>query len=98
MRKINFYPCIICHVFDRGVDKRNIFNCEADMWRFLQGSYLFNDKKDCLNTLYQIEKENNGRINFNLLMDFVNNNKKDRDPLVRIMADCLMPNHFHLIL
>ena len=98
MRKIKFYPGIICHIYNRGTDKRNIFNCEADMWRFLQGMYLFNDEKSSFGVLHQIEKENNGKINFNLLTDFINNNKKDRNPLVKVIADCLMPNHFHLIL
>ncbi len=98
MRKIKFGPGIICHIFNRGVDKRNIFNSEADMWRFLQGMFLFNEEDISLGILRQIERENKGRINFNLLKEFIEKNKSNRLPLVRIMADCLMPNHFHLIL
>lgn len=98
MRKTEFEPGIICHVFNRGVDRRNIFINEADMWRFLQGMFLFNDLDVSLGVLRQIERGNRGRINFTLLKEFVNRNKNNRKPLVRIMADCLMPNHFHLII
>jgi len=97
MRNIVFEPGIVCHVFNRGVDKRNIFISEADMWRFIQGMFLFNDKDISLGILRQIEIKNKGRINFTLLKEFIDKNKTNREPLVRIMGDCLMPNHFHLM-
>ena len=98
MRKVKFEVGKYYHVCNRGVDKRNIFNSDADKWRFLQGIFLFNDENRLLNTLFQIEKENQGRINFNLLKDFVDKNIENRNPLVRILADCLMPNHYHFLL
>ena len=60
--------------------------------------FLFNDKDVLLSTLYDIEKENKGKINFVLLKEFINKNKENKKPLVKIMADCLMPNHFHLLI
>ncbi len=98
MRKIKFEVGRIYHVYNRGVNKCLIFNDESDMWRFVQALYLFNDVNSSFNTLYQIERENKGKMNFNLLKDFIEKNKENRKPLVRIMVDCLMPNHFHLIL
>ncbi len=98
MRKVKFKKGGIYHIYNRGVEKRTIFNSEADMWRFLQGMYLFNDKNISCSVLYSIEKENKGRINFNLLKEFIDKNIEERKPLVRIMADCLMPNHYHLLL
>ena len=98
MRKIKTEIGDICHIYNRGANKALIFNNNADRWRFLQGSFLFNDKKNSPFVLHEIEKINRGRINFLLLKDFIENNRKDREPLVRIMADCLMPNHFHLII
>ena len=98
MRKIKFNIGDIYHIYNRGVEKRNIFNNNSDRWRFLQGMFLFNDKESSLNILYHIERENKGRINFNLLREFIKRNKSNRDPLVKIIADCLMPNHFHLII
>lgn len=98
MRKVKFQKGKIYHIYNRGVEKRDIFIADADMWRFIQGMFLFNDRLNSFNTLYQIEKENKGRINFNLLKEFIEKNGKNRDCLVNIMADCLMPNHFHLLL
>ena len=97
MRKIKFEPGKIYHILNRGVEKRNIFNGDSDKWRFLQGLYLFNDENSSSHILYNIERENKGRINFVLLRNFINNNSTDRNPLVRIMAICLMPNHYHLL-
>ncbi|MBU2545454.1 transposase [Patescibacteria group bacterium] len=94
----NFEVGKIYHVYNRGVNKCLIFNSEADMWRFLQGLYLFNDENSSFGILRQIERDNKGRINFNLLKDFVAKDKESREPLVRIMVDCLMPNHFHLLI
>jgi len=98
MRKIKFNIGDIYHIYNRGVEKRNIFNNDSDKWRFLQGMFLFNDKGSSLNVLYQIERENKGKMNFNLLREFIKKNKSNKDPLVKIMADCLMPNHFHFII
>ena len=97
MRKVKFEQGKFYHLYDRGVEKRNIFNNDSDKWRFIQGLFLFNNEDDSFRVLYEIERENKGRINFNLLKEFVDNNQKNRKPLVRIMADCLMPNHYHLL-
>lgn len=71
---------------------------DGDRWRFLQGLFLFNDERSTANLLWRIERENSGRMNFRILREFVEKNSADRKPLVRIMTDCLMPNHYHLIL
>ena len=97
MRKVKFQLGKIYHIFNRGVDKRNIFNGDRDKWRFLQGLFLFNDEKKFHNILYQLER-NKGAINFSIIKNFIKNSTEERIPLVRIMADCLMPNHFHLII
>ncbi len=97
MRKIKFEQGKIYHIYNRGVEKRNIFLNNSDKWRFLQAMFLFNNKDSLLSTLYNIERENKGRINFNLLKEFIDKNQENRKPLVRIMADCLMLNHYHLL-
>ncbi len=98
MRKIKFVKRKYYHIFNRGVDKRNIFNDDRDKWRFLQGMFLFNDEKSSFGILHEIARKNKGRINFHLLEEFISNEQKDRKPLVQIGADCLMPNHYHLLL
>jgi len=97
MRKIKFTKDGIYHVFNRGVEKRNIFQNDSDRWRFIQALYLFNDKDSSANLLWRIEHEKGG-LNFKTLRDFLSENKQEQRPLVKIIADCLMPNHYHLIL
>lgn len=97
MRRIKFTKGGIYHVFNRGVEKRNIFQNDADRWRFIQDLYLFNDKEVSTNLLWKIEHKKVG-LNFRTLKDFLDKNQHERKPLVKIMADCLMPNHYHLIL
>lgn len=94
MRKIRFAPGSIYHIYNRGVDKRDIFIEEADEWRCLQGLCLFNDEKKSSNILWQIEK-NRGEVNLKILKDYII--KEGKKPLVRILAYCLMPNHYHLL-
>jgi len=97
MRKIKIIKGKIYHILNRGANKGNIFIDDRDRWRFLQGFFLFNDINVSNSILFFLEKENKGRINFTILKEFIKTYQKDRMPLVRIMADCLMPNHFHLL-
>ena len=97
-RKVKFAPNYIYHVYNRGVEKRDIFLVDADRWRFLQALLLFNREKSPFNLLWKLEREHQGRMNFRILKEFLERNSKQEVPLVRIMADCLMPNHYHLIL
>lgn len=87
----------IYHVFNRGVEKRDIFLSDGDRWRFLQGMYLFNDESTSTNLLYRLEQEK-GKMHFGILRDYMKKEGIERKPLVRIIADCLKPNHFHLLL
>ncbi|OHA63963.1 MAG: hypothetical protein A2842_00925 [Candidatus Wildermuthbacteria bacterium RIFCSPHIGHO2_01_FULL_48_25] len=97
MRRIKFEQGKIYHVFNRGVEKRDIFLSDGDRWRFLQGLYLFNDESTTTNLLYRLEQER-GKMHFGILREYMAKAGVKRRPLVRIMADCLKPNHYHLIL
>lgn len=97
MRKISFVKDGIYHVFNRGVEKRTIFLDESDRWRFLQGMYLFNDENSSFRLLWDLEHRK-GELNFRVLKEIVRDQKTARKPLVKIMADCLMPNHYHFLL
>ncbi|MDA1337267.1 MAG: transposase [bacterium] len=96
-RKTKFKVGNIYHVFNRGVEKRDIFLSDGDRWRFLQGLYLFNSEDGSANLLYRLEQER-GRMHFGVLREYLAKAGIRRNPLVRIMADCLKPNHFHLLL
>lgn len=74
------------HVYNRGTDHRSIFASQFDVKRFLQSLEEFNTTKPA-GSLYAISfLESNVRLQ----------RKKKR--LVNIIAYCLNPNHFHLIL
>lgn len=96
-RRVQFAPNNIYHIYSRGVDKRDIFLQDNDRWRFLQGLCLFNDENASSNILWQLEK-NRGAVTLRVLKEFIVSQQKERDPLVRIIADCLMPNHYHLLI
>jgi len=85
----------IYHVYNRGVEKRNIFEDETDKWRFLQSLYLFNDSLDSHRELNEF-RDKNKVFNMKTLREKLPS--AETEPLVKIMADCLMPNHYHLLL
>ncbi len=73
------------HIYNRGTDKRIIFNDELDYRRFVELLFLSN-MSEAVN-LRDIRKS------FDSVFDF-----ERADPLVHIGAYCLMPNHFHILL
>jgi len=82
------------HIYNRGVEKRSIFNEERDRWRFLQALALFNNRESYERTLWNLQNREEG-ANMKSLKEFLS--KQERDPLVKIIADCLMDNHYHLL-
>ena len=84
MRKNELACDNIYHIYNRGVEKRLLFLNNNDYSRFIQGLVIFNDIKPALNFKYKIDK--------------IENSAKKKKPLVNILAFCLMPNHFHLLL
>ena len=99
MRKIKFIADKIYHIYNRGVEKRDIFMNDADRWRFIQAMFLFNDEEVSSNILWKLANEK-GRLSFRTLREYIEkeNNRGGRKPLVKIMTDCLMPNHFHFLI
>ncbi len=90
MRRIQFVNDYFYHIYNRGTEKRNILLNEVDYFRFIHDLYEFNNVKATLNLARDIVR---GSTSNN-----ISNNKKPRELLVEIIAFCLMPNHFHLIL
>jgi len=81
-RKISFENEHIYHIYNRGVEKRKIFTSNRDYQRFIQSF------------IYYTFAENKLRFARFRPVDMFTLNKKR----VEILAYCLMPNHFHLIL
>ena len=78
------------HVMSRGVDKRDIFMDDKDRARFIHELFEFNDEQSANNTSYRFKNN-----------DIVSRYIAKREPrklLVNVLAFCLMPNHYHLLL
>lgn len=73
------------HCYNRGIDKRTVFESESDYERFLQALYLHNGE------------ESSGRNNFEHFPHTRIFSIKRGKPIVAIGAYCLMPNHYHLL-
>lgn len=73
----NYAPQSYYHVYNRGVNKRNIFLDDSDYSVFLNlfKRYLSDDSPDRFNRIY-----------------------KNLSDEVKLLAFCLMPTHFHLLI
>jgi len=86
------------HIFNRGVEKRDIFLETADFFRFIFCLYELNDKNMVVmrdrieeRKLRRRDKE----MSIGSTYGFCN---KKRELLVEVVVFCLMPNHYHLVL
>lgn len=93
MRKIEFAVGETYHVFNRGVDKRDIFLDDRDYYRFVKSLYEFNDEQPAFNTYNQLKN-----WNMNTGQGSIPLYKIDRQPLVDIFVFTLMSNHYHLMI
>ena len=95
MRKIKFVNNEYYHIFNRGVDKREIFSDAEDYERFLLSIDLLNDKYDGLMIEWRDFKKSDPKAKFD---NFLKLGFRKRDSLVEVVAYCLNPNHYHFIL
>jgi len=77
------------HVFNRGVEKRVVFQDDNDYFRFVHGLYEFNNSNPV--TIWGSSSAN--------LRGFTPQvgKRRQRNELVEICGFCLMPTHFHLL-
>lgn len=71
------------HILNRGVDKRSVVMDDGDRKRFMRSLFVLNDANAAPNSISQ--KQN--------CEDYF----RQRSPLVKIHAFCLMPNHYHML-
>jgi len=95
MRKEPFAIGNYVHVYNRGNRKMPIVYDEADKWRFLKILRYFNDEFSPPNIFRQLDLLIG--IGQSRLFEWPQNWPAHK-PLVKILAYCLMPNHFHLLL
>ncbi len=87
MRKLIFADGGLYHIYNRGVDKREIFESDVDRLRFLYSMFLSNNTSRSFNF---------GR-NFKEAIHLIEAKPHSIVPIVEILAFVLMPNHFHFI-
>ena len=81
----------IYHICNKGVDGRAIYIENKDYIRFIHDLFEFNDTLPANNNGYNFSKGNSKNNNLSIA-------KRKRKLLVEILAFCLMPNHFHLLI
>jgi putative transposase len=96
MRKTEFASGEYYHIFNRGVDKRKIFQDESDFWRFWLSMKLLNNEKDGLMLSWRNQKRFKSGLDLKTFM----RQEPDscRKSLVEIIAYCFNQNHFHFII
>jgi len=94
MRKTEFANEEYYHIFNRGVDKRDVFLDARDYQRFLLSMDLLNDERNGLMLEWRDIKRVNPRAE---LLEFQELGSR-RNPFVELVAYCLNPNHYHFIL
>ena len=71
------------HIYNRGAHKAPIFNDGTDYWRFMALLFVANSTK---------------RVRFHDLKQDLVFSYERGETLVEIIAYCLMPNHFHILI
>jgi len=86
MRKVPFENEEFYHIYNRGVDKRDVFLDQRDYERFLYLLYVCNDTAPLLNSQFYYRG-----------FASIEHYPRERKPTVSIACFCLMPNHLHLL-
>ncbi len=102
MRDLKFQNGEYYHIYNRGVDKRNIFEDKNDLWRFVKGILIFNRPEvvgSIRDELNESHEKKTGRNPVSAGFDNVDFSRlvKEGGELIEIIAVCLNPNHFHLL-
>jgi len=84
-RTFSFAPGEFYHLYNRGTEKRNIFTSNADRDRFSALLYFANQNNPA-----------DLKLQGSTLLERVE--QRSGSPIVEIVAYCLMPNHFHLLI
>ena len=87
MRKQSLVTGEYYHIYNRGVDKRDIFNDQEDVRRFIESVFGFN-QVDGVGSIRDLRKSQSESKALSLL----------KEPLVAVVAYCFNPNHFHFLI
>ena len=93
MKRPQFANNQIYHIYNRGVEKRDVFLEDKDRYRFIHDLFEFNDTEQVKNLFYYFNPKS-----IEVEPHYLAKERKPRKLLVEILAFVLMPNHFHLLL
>ncbi len=95
IRKIPFVNGEYYHIFNRGVDKRVIFNNKQQQYFFFRRLRDLNTTDSSISTKNIRNKTHTSQER---ALPVSETGKARSEKLVSIVAYCLLPNHFHLLL
>jgi len=106
VKKPQFVNNQIYHIYNRGVEKRTTFIENRDYLRFIHDLFEFNNNLNVSSSNIRFSLRKPSQVNEVVLSQCLecleveppNIERKSRKLLVEILAFCLMPNHFHLLL
>ncbi|MBU2529960.1 MAG: transposase [Elusimicrobia bacterium] len=96
MRKSIFVKDQLYHIYNRGVEKRDIFLDDQDHYRFIHNLYEMNNENVVRNSGYHFNLT--GFYQDSLSLPDKESPRAKRIPMVDVLAFAIMPNHFHLLL
>jgi len=96
MKKPIFLNSHIYHVYNRGVEKRDIFLNDSDRFQFIHDLFEFNDQNAVQDIKIKSREVKPPEIPEIGVKRYESKNKREK--LVDILAFVLMNNHFHLLL
>jgi putative transposase len=81
----------IYHLYNRGVEKRSIYKSRVDYVRFIHDLFEFNDTASApeFKRRHVLDTSNVGYRKPHI--------QKTKHKIVQVLAFCLMPNHYHLL-
>jgi putative transposase len=88
----------IYHVYNRGVEKRDVFCERLDYIRFIHNLFEFNDTNPAIDFIRRHENVGGSTPHISKKRDGKNQDSEEREKLVDILSFCLMKNHYHLLL
>ncbi|KKU92608.1 MAG: Transposase, partial [Parcubacteria group bacterium GW2011_GWA1_48_11b] len=89
MQRIKPVTGEIYHIYNRGVEKRSTFLDDKDRFRFIHDLFEFNDEAPVKNLTYYIGRNKSKEVGLH--------KRLPRKLLIELLAFCVMPNHFHLL-
>ncbi len=90
MRKVRFAEGEYYHVYNRGVEKREIFLTQSGYERFLFLLFACNESRPLANAGFYLRYYGG--------LASIERYERKGEALVDIVCFCLMPNHYHLLL